>query len=1675
MPNFCFIFLYFPHECLDSAIMLSDWEYRHQALMLGKETVKLKTYSVCGARKGSSARRDHTLSTDRKICVRRAGSQISLRRLTGSARAVLSRSLAVALALALTLTPLGIAWGGALPHSAASVAFALSPQSVPVGDFTLSATNGGADPVVGTDYTYSGNVLTITSSLPITISGTTSTNKIVVDASAVAADITFQDLSITNAGGPAFSSSSSNLSLTLVGTNSLTSGDPNGTDNNSGLELLGSGANLTITAASTGSLTAKAKRFGAGIGAGGTAGAACGNITINGGTIVAASGTVGAGIGAGDGTSCGNITITGGDVTATGGAAVGAGIGSSNSVGTNASTCGNITITSGKVKAISGAEGAGIGSGSSDPGLGSVSATCGDIKIINGDVEASAGNTGAGIGAGHGSPCGSITIEGGTVTATGASSAGAGIGAGADDGAGKAAPCANISISGGDITATGGGSYGAGIGGGYKSPSGNIAISNGTIEASGGAGIGGAGIGGGSFESPSGTIEITGGKIEATGGREGAGIGGGDEASPSPSITISGSDITALGGTNHGAGIGGGETNSGIGTIIGTIFSSGPITISNSQVVATARGGGAGIGGGSAPSLGPLPSSSGDITINGGTITATGGPTGGGGIGGGISYSSSGSITINGGTITAEGGTGGGAGIGAGGVDNGSINDPSVSGAIVINGGTITAGHTSSNSKDIGKGSTYSSSGAVFIDGGSVWASLESTPTNSGGSAVYPNTITIGNPAVASGLAVDSGVIDGVVCATDPAQATGNPYGINDTFTNNSGQVQLWLPDNPTGSVQLSVANAAYLLSYPRSSSNPTATLGPVTIDSSINPSEGNFATVTTPYTQPASREFTIKNEGTATLTSLAATLDGADASAFEISSPLSKDSLAPGEEAKVSVRPKANLSGHVTPYTDTLQITGANNVTHSVSLSFTVSTYAAEITPDNHSLGQAPAGYNPADFKYGFTVENKGTAKLENLKFTLGNAADFEIVGLVPDTVSVGSPVTVYIQPKAGLSTVKTYNGTVTVTGDNFSAGDTVNFNFTFTHTYAAEITPDNHSLGQAPAGYNPADFKYGFTVENKGTTTLSNLKFTLGNATDFEIVDTVPTTLPVGSPVTVYIQPKAGLSTVKTYNGTVTVTGDNFSVGDTVNFTFTVAPSYGISIDPPEGNFATATTPYTQPASREFTIKNEGTATLTSLAAALDGTDASAFEISSPLSEDSLAPGKTAVVSVRPKTDLPGRVTPYDAALKIAGANNVAHSVPLTFTVNTYAAEITPKNYEFGPVTVGYDSATLRHGFTVKNTGSVTLNNPHLVLDGADAADFELTGAVPTTLPVGDTVTVYIQPKAGLSTVKTYEGTLTITADNFSPGSTEAFSFTVVATPSYSATLTPRTYDFGTTIAGYDAPALVHSFTLTNTGTTTLTSISYFLSGTIAGFEIVNIPDIQLAPRASTIIEVQPLAGLDIAAYKAELVAVLPIPGQPAPLWLTSALSFEVIATPIYSATLTPTIYDFGKASEGYSASTLVRSFTLTNTGTATVNSISYYLDGANAASFEIVNTPAAQLAPGASTIIEVQPLAGLDIAAYEAELVASLFRTGYAPLPHIPVAPAPLVLNSTLSFEVTPAESPTEPTEPKTEDPTPSTGDAQSSALIGIAGVLGVAGITLVTRRKRAVYAGAHLRRR
>ena len=386
-------------------------------------------------------------------------------------------------------------------------------------------------------------------------------------------------------------------------------------------------------------------------------------VTIEGtGSLKATGGEKSAGIGGSysnknrEGTTissyCGNIIINGGTIVAVGNE--GAGIGTANN---NRKAADGSSTISASYKMTTTNESNEL-------------PVWGTITINDGNITASCNGGGAGIGGGNHVDGNLIKITGGTINATGGGGGGAGIGCGigsqqqeANNTKGPGYYSANIEISGGDITAEGTW-LGAGIGGGYACDA-EITITGGTINAKGGNGNSGAnyqgapGVGAGYMGIPK--LTISGGDITARGGTSAPGIGYGSGALVGDGkknrgqeatfkyedsfISISGGTIDATGGIN-GAGIGGGSGDQHLHITI----TGGDITARGYSDPANLKAGGAGIGSGTGKNGAATKYQSDtelDITITGGNITAIGG-WGASGIGSGAENKMANEITISG-------------------------------------------------------------------------------------------------------------------------------------------------------------------------------------------------------------------------------------------------------------------------------------------------------------------------------------------------------------------------------------------------------------------------------------------------------------------------------------------------------------------------------------------------------------------------------------------------------------------------------------------------------------------------------------------------------------------------------------------------------------------------------------------------------------------------------------------------------------------------------------------------------------------------------------------------------------------------------------------------------------------------------------------------------------------
>ena len=363
-----------------------------------------------------------------------------------------------------------------------------------------------------------------------------SSHTVTINAGNDKVEVTLDNVNIKADSGSALISKG-DVTLTLKGDNHLTGG--NGGSSSYGGDGITSSGSLTI---SGGTVTATGGDSTSSVGSGGSGISSNGSLTITGGendSLTAKGGSGRSGI-----FSSGGVTISGGTVNATGGSS-----GSDSGDGIHS---GSLTMKGGTVNANGGNGSKSESSDRSNGGRGIRTFSSGGVTISGGStVNANGGNGSKSESSdrsngGRGIDSGSLTVSGGTVTATGGDGCS---GSYSDGGIGISSSSGGVTISGGTVTATGGksGSGDYSNGGNGITSSGSLSISGGTVTATASSSSGSYGRDGITTSS---SLTISGGTVTANGGsgsyRGGSGISSSD-------IELSGSlELTAKAGSPNG-------------------------------------------------------------------------------------------------------------------------------------------------------------------------------------------------------------------------------------------------------------------------------------------------------------------------------------------------------------------------------------------------------------------------------------------------------------------------------------------------------------------------------------------------------------------------------------------------------------------------------------------------------------------------------------------------------------------------------------------------------------------------------------------------------------------------------------------------------------------------------------------------------------------------------------------------------------------------------------------------------------------------------------------------------------------------------------------------------------------------------------------------------------------
>jgi len=496
--------------------------------------------------------------------------------------------------------------------------------------------------------------------------------------------------------------------------------------------------------------------------------------------------------------------------------------------------------------------------------------------------------------------------------------------------------------------------------------------------------------------------------------------------------------------------------------------------------------------------------------------------------------------------------------------------------------------------------------------------------------------------------------------------------------------------------------------------------------------------------------------------------------------------------------------------------------------------------------------------------------------------------------------------------TTAGTVTGTMTAQGNNGSSPVTVNLSATATNP-APQISLSTSSvqLGTVAIGSTSNST---VTISNVGTADLTVSMISLAGA-EFGLTGiSTPKTISAGTSATASLsfQPtSAGAA-----SGTLTITSNDPAtptVTVALNGTGTTIATATLQANPTSVNFGNVAVGGR--ATQNVTITNTGTAGVQISGIAISGPGLSGSGVPTPLF---LNPSATATVNLAFAPTTAGSVT---GSLTISSdATGSPMTIPVTGTGGQSGLSISPASFAYGSLV---DGQTKSQAFTLTNTGSAPLTISQLAVSGAG---FSINGlTTPATVAAGGSTTfnaVFAPATAGNLT-----GSVTVTSNAPNSPSTIALGGTGVAAAG-SLAFSTNSVSFGNVNTGSSAIQIV---TITNTSNASVQISQIAVSG--AGVTATGITTpLTLNPAAAATLSVK-FSPMGAGSVTGSVTVTSNATGSPQ--------TISVSGTGIQSALgISPASFAYGSVSDGQTKS---QSFTLTNTGTASVTISQIAVSGA------------------------------------------------------------------------------------------------------------------------------------
>jgi hypothetical protein len=456
---------------------------------------------------------------------------------------------------------------------------------------------------------------------------------------------------------------------------------------------------------------------------------------------------------------------------------------------------------------------------------------------------------------------------------------------------------------------------------------------------------------------------------------------------------------------------------------------------------------------------------------------------------------------------------------------------------------------------------------------------------------------------------------------------------------------------------------------------------------------------------------------------------------------------------------------------------------------------------------------------------------------------------------------------------------------------------------TESFQLSPASVSFGKVTVGKQTTQ---AVTVSNTGNASLSITSAQVSNAQFSVSGMNVPMALAPSQSTSfnVAVTPTAAGNVT----GTLTVSGDSGSTPVVVNLSASaVSGNAQLSVSPASIDFGTDSIGVKS--TSNLVLSNNGSSNLTISVLSLSGTDFTIGGITTPAT---IAAGQSVNLAV---TFTPAAAGSATGSLSITSSDpaNPTLTVALTGNGTTAATghlSVSPASLSFGTQAVGTSAA---QRMVVTNTGNAAVKISAIAASGTGYSVAGLT--LPATLnpSASATLTATYSPAAAGSAA----GSITIRSD----ASNATLTIPLGGTGAQAGlSITPATVNFGSVV---DGQTKSQTFTLTNTGTASLTVAQLSVNGAFYSVNGLNTP-LTIAAGASSSFNVlfAPTAAGNLAG---SVTVSSNAPNSPNAIGLTGT---GVAAAVTLSAN--PTSVSFTSVNAGTSSS---RNVTITNSGNTNI----------------------------------------------------------------------------------------------------------------------------------------------